>query len=88
MPSFIEPHAPEWFAALERQDPQQAAQTRQIVSMAGRLDVCSVCGDDPAPVYRLVAPVPPAAHPGTMRLCNDCAGIRKSMHGETYTQIS
>jgi len=42
--NYLKPHSPEWFAALEKVNPTQAAQTTQILSLAGRDDVCSICG--------------------------------------------
>ncbi|WP_439408580.1 YiiX/YebB-like N1pC/P60 family cysteine hydrolase [Bradyrhizobium sp. DASA03076] len=45
---FHVPHTSEWFATLHQWDPVQAAQTKFVVDAAGREDVCSICGDDPA----------------------------------------
>jgi hypothetical protein len=47
MPIYPEPHSAEWFKALDAFDPQQAAHTREMLRLAGRADVCGVCGDDP-----------------------------------------
>ena len=77
------PHTTEWFAALSVWDPTQAAMTRQAINMAGSLEVCSVCGDDPAQDYRLPKPYRAAGGVDTLRLCDDCLGIRQGM-GEPF----
>lgn len=73
------PHTPEWFLAMEVWDPVKAAQTRYVINDAGRDDVCSVCGDDPAADYRLEKLFRPAGGPDTLKLCEDCVEIRKNM---------
>lgn len=87
MPIYPEPHSPEWFKALDAFDPQQAAHTRQILRLAGRADVCGVCGDDPATDYKLTGK---QLHPdgvATQRLCDDCRTIRQKQFGETYRPL-
>lgn len=71
---LLRPHSSEWFASLREWDPKQAAMTEAATTVAGTLDVCSICADDPARDYALVRP--PAAGPGTIRLCDDCFGIQ------------
>ncbi|MEA2895264.1 MAG: hypothetical protein QOJ84_879 [Bradyrhizobium sp.] len=83
---ILTPHSPEWFAALHRWDPVQAAQTKFVVDHEGRTDVCSICGDDPAKDYRLEKPFRAAGGVDTLRLCDDCVVIRKGM-GEPYQAI-
>jgi Permuted papain-like amidase enzyme, YaeF/YiiX, C92 family len=73
------PHSREWFAAMQLWDPVKAAQTRFNIEYAGRDDVCSVCGDDPAADYRLEKRFRPAGGPDTLKLCEDCVEIRKNM---------
>lgn len=80
----LKPHSPAWFAALEKTNPQQAAQTRQILALAKRDDVCSVCGDEPASDYERKAK---PEQPTTLRLCGDCLTIRKTMHGEDFYPV-
>lgn len=82
----LRPHSPEWFSAMEQWDPVKAAVTRFIVNDAGRDDVCSICGDDPASDYRLEKTLRPAGGPDTLRLCDDCLEIRKNM-GEPFEAI-
>jgi hypothetical protein len=77
------PHTAEWFAALSVWDPTQAAMTRQIIAMAGGSEVCSVCGDDPAHDYRLPTLYRAAGGVDTLRLCDDCLGIRRGL-GEPF----
>jgi hypothetical protein len=80
----LAPHSTEWFAALERYNPAQAAHTHLIVESERRLDVCSICGDTPAKDYRLVGHALPADAVRTLRLCNDCWGIRRGMYTESF----
>ncbi|WP_158665272.1 YiiX/YebB-like N1pC/P60 family cysteine hydrolase [Ensifer adhaerens] len=86
-PPQLAPHTIEWFASLERWDPPQAMMTRAVVDAAERSDVCSVCGDDPASDYVLEESQRPLGGPGTLRLCLDCFGIRRSM-GELYVPMT
>ena len=50
--------------------------TGAVTEAADRLDVCSVCGDRPAPVYDLVET--PFL---SVRLCADCAAIQTAAFG-------
>jgi hypothetical protein len=81
----LEPHSVEWFAALEADAPLQAAHTRRIIEMAGRNDVCSICGDQPATDYFLEGENLPLAV-RTLRLCDDCHEIR-GMQGDHYSRM-
>lgn len=87
MTRYFTPHSPEWFAALEAFDQIQATHTRTILKAAGRDDVCSVCGDDPALDYRLVSPKPHPKAVATLRLCDDCLTIRTAS-GELFDFLS
>lgn len=79
----MEPHTPEWFAALCETHPHRAAMTCQVVTLAGRLDVCSICGDLPAPVYDdLDPPYLP------LRLCDDCLTMQRDGFGERLRRRS
>ena len=84
MGSVLKPHSDEWFAELEKTNPSQAAQTRQIIQMAGSSEVCSICGDDVASDYRLDSG---GASALSLRLCDDCLGMRKGMYGETFVRL-
>jgi len=86
MALFPKPHTPEWFAALKAFDPGQAAHTRQIITMAKRDDVCSVCGDDPATDYKATMADMPAKAVATIRLCDDCHQIR-TRSGESFVAL-
>ena len=81
------PHSPSWFAALEAWNPQQAAHTRGVLKRLDRDDVCSVCGDDPARDYRVVGQDIPLDAVLTLRLCNDCWGLRGSMYKESLSLL-
>jgi len=83
MTHYLKPNSPEWLAALESFDQVQAAHTRTILRAAGREDVCSICGDEPASDYKLVSPKPYRDAVATIRLCEDCVKIRK-MNGQTF----
>jgi hypothetical protein len=81
--TILLPHTQEWFAVMQLWDPVRVAQTKFMIDDAGRDDVCSVCGDDPAADYRLEKPFRPAAGPDTLKLCEDCIEIRRNM-GEPF----
>jgi hypothetical protein len=61
--------------------------TRKIIELTGRTDVCSICGDDPASDYRLAEERRPAGGADTLRLCDDCVGIRREA-GEPFMPFS
>lgn len=71
-----EANSPAWLDALERWNPMSAAHTARIVTLAGRSDVCGVCGDDDSKEYRLADPEASPSPVKVMRLCSDCAVIR------------
>lgn len=81
---LLTPHTPEWFSALTSWNPSQAAQTRQILELAGKLDVCSICGDEPATDYRLIGPTVPDGCVHTIRLCDDCWNIQRGMYRNSF----
>ncbi len=83
---LLPPHSPAWFAALEDWQPYRAMLARAAVKVMERDDVCSICGDDPAPVYRL-ATDPEPGEILTLRLCDDCRTIRKEAALETYERM-
>jgi hypothetical protein len=85
--TYLIPHSHEWFKALARINKQQAAQTRQIVSLAGRVDVCGVCGDDPAKDYEILGVTFAPGVPATIRLCEDCKTIRERQYDEKFRAI-
>ncbi len=84
MTCYVKPHTREWFKALERTDPRQAAMTREALKRAGREDGCSICGDDPAADYQKVNPRPASGAVATLRLCDECRVIRQAAQGEVY----
>lgn len=88
MPNYLKPHSPEWFAALEKANSSQAAQTKQILSLAGRDDVCSICGDDRAADYKLASEQMTSGVVATLRLCDDCLNIRRNMYGENFVPFT
>jgi hypothetical protein len=73
--------------ALDSFDPAQAAHTRQIIKSAGRKDVCSICGDDPAEDFRIVRENLPVSAVASIRLCGDCRNMRGAMYGESYEPL-
>ena len=83
----LTPHTAEWFTALESCNAMQAAQTRQIIKLAGKSDVCSVCGDAPATDYKVDGAIFALDVGATVRLCDDCREIRKSSQGESFRKL-
>jgi hypothetical protein len=82
---YLTPHTPEWFSAFEADNPAQAASTKQIVALAQRIDVCSDCGSQPAEDYKIEGAQFSANVGATIRLCEDCRGIRNNAYGESFT---
>jgi hypothetical protein len=77
------PHSGEWFEALKKQNPHQAAVTRTIIELAGQTDVCSICGDRPSKVYRLIGSELLVQPVNTFRLCSECWQIRRQQYAES-----
>lgn len=86
--SSLLPHTHEWFSELRRWNPLQATMTEQTIQLAGSVDVCSVCGDDPAYDYLLMDKNPAPGAVLSLRLCNDCLEIRSKQYGESFTPIN
>ncbi len=84
MSLYLKPHTAEWFAALEKVAPRQAEHTRQIVRLAGREDVCSICGDVESADYKVASEQSLPGVIDTLRLCSDCVKIRKETEGEVF----
>jgi hypothetical protein len=78
---LLKPHTTEWFRWLARTAPHQALATREIVRRAGRIDVCSMCGDRPATDYSL------DGIPGAVRQCEDRSAIRRAQ-GENFEAVT
>lgn len=87
MALYLEPHSTEWFSTLDAFQPTQAAHTRQILKAAGRKDVCSICGDDPAEDFKIVEEKLAANAVASIRLCAGCRRLRQAMHAETYEPL-
>jgi hypothetical protein len=67
------PHTGAWFEAMLWTDTMRALYAGAIVNQAGHLEVCTACGDTPAPVYDdLEAPFLP------VRLCADCVELLRA----------
>ena len=85
--TYMIPHTSEWFKALEALDPAQAAMTKQLIDLAGKVEVCSACGDFPTTDYRVVGVSLAPGVDATIRLCDDCRGIRTVTQGESYEPL-
>jgi hypothetical protein len=83
---LLTPHTAEWFAALEACNSQQADMTRYAIGLAKRDDVCSVCGTAPASDYKVAGVQFSKDIGATIRLCNDCKGIRTGA-GEKFEKL-
>ncbi len=84
----LSPHSKEWFAALAKLDPQQAAQTKKTVKSAGTADVCSLCGGHSASDYEVADKWFDENTPVTFRLCEDCMSTRATNEGERLVPLS
>jgi hypothetical protein len=85
MAGYLKAYTSEWFEALMRTNASPAMHTAAIITAADREDVHSICGDQPARDYRLVAVN--LTPPGTLRLCDDCLKVRKDVYGEVFMPI-
>ena len=87
MSLYLTPHTPEWFAAMDTFDPSQAQLTRQILKIAGRLDVCGVCGSKNCDDYK-VTPRDKTVHSAsTLRLCEICRDLRAVVLKEQHVPL-
>lgn len=87
MSFLLTPHTPEWFAALDSFDPEQASVVRQVLKHAGRTDVCGLCGDPSAKDYQAI-PRDLTIHPASaMRLCDSCRELRYTVLKETHAPL-
>lgn len=75
----IEPHTAYWWSAVDRVEPRLAALSRLVVASEGSVEVCTSCGDQPASAYRLVNGAETMPGVPSLRLCEDCIGIRRGM---------
>lgn len=84
----LRPHTPDWFANLELWNPLQAMMTREAIAASkGETEICSICADDPAADYRLAEEQRGMGAVDTLRLCDDCLGVRRGS-GEKYESWS
>lgn len=74
----IEPHTPYWWSIIDLVEPRLAALSRHVVAAEG-IDVCTSCGDQPAYPYRMVNGAKIMLGVPSLRLCDDCVGIRRGM---------
>jgi hypothetical protein len=84
MPFYFVPHTPEWFRALEAFDPVKAEIAKDAIATFGRLDVCSVCGEDPADDYQIIDSLMQSNAVATVRLCDDCLRYKIVVNNETF----
>jgi hypothetical protein len=85
MADALKPHSKEWFVALEKFSPEQAARTRKLLQLAGTREACTFCGDEESKGYRRVGSIPAGAAEA-VRLCDHCREIRSLLYGERYEQ--
>lgn len=86
--ALLKPHTSEWFKALEAVNPRQAAHTRHILSLAGSDAVCSICGDESNRDYKMASAEAVNSPVSTMRLCDECLQIRRTMHSENFVPVA
>jgi len=84
----LTPHSNEWFAALAKSNPQEAAHTKQIIKSARTPEVCSDCGGTPARDYEVSNRAFGLDTVATFRLCEDCLSIRATTEGEVLVPFS
>lgn len=73
----VEPHSESWFAIVDRVEPMLGLMARASIEATGSLEVCSSCGDTPAKDLRIVNEADAMPGVPSLRLCGDCAGIRR-----------
>ena len=73
----ITPHSDHWFAIIEQVQPTLGIAARNAIEHEGSLEVCSSCGD-PAEDYWLINSAEIMPGVPSLRLCDDCAVIRRA----------
>ena len=58
--------------------------TQEAVRFGAKLNVCSICGDEPARDYQLIDEFMEEAAVAAIRLCDDCLGIKRNIHREIF----
>ncbi len=85
--AHLTPHSKEWFAALAKVNPQEAAHTKQLLKSAKTPDVCSFCGGEPTRDYQVTNKWFGGNQQATYRLCQDCLSLRATTEGETFALL-
>ena len=73
----IVPHSEQWFSIVDRVEPALGQIARLSIDRMKSPEVCSSCGD-PAEDYLLVNAAEMMPGVPSLRLCLDCAGIRRA----------
>jgi hypothetical protein len=84
---FLQPHTLEWFSALHAVNPYLSSLTRQTLRQAGRIDVCSICGDARCQDFLVMGSIFESNIGATMRLCNSCRELRSRVHSEVLSPM-
>ena len=77
----VVPHSDVWFSIVNRVEPNLGMLARMAIKSEKSLDVCSSCGDPPRD-YRIVNSADAMPGVPALRLCDDCAAIRRSFGEE------
>jgi hypothetical protein len=85
---YYTPHSKDWFAALAKANPQEAAHTKQVIKAAGTPEVCSFCGSEPARDYQVTNRWFSSGVSATFRLCQDCLSTRATTEGELMAPLA
>ena len=73
----IVPHSEQWFSIIDRVEPSLCQIARRSIDRMKSLEICSACGD-PAEDYLLVNAAETMPGVPSLRLCVDCAKIRRA----------
>ena len=84
MPFYFTPHTPEWFRAMQAFDPVKAEIAKDVIATAGRMDICSICGDSPADDYQIIDRYMPSNAVATIRMCDDCLRFKVTIDNATF----
>ena len=75
----IEPHSNHWYFFVGKVEPAISKMTQHAIAAEGKSDICFVCGDQPSKAYRLVNGTSASLGIPSLRLCEDCIKIRRTM---------